>query len=689
MPAINANIVVEQTTLTLSPTTTQIGVTVDPINLGIFTTSPTPIGGNIGQLQYNVNGAQFGGVANTSVASGNLTFTNLANLKIDGGTNAYYLQTDGAGGLTWAAGGTPTGSGVPSGANTQIQLSDGSGSFASGAGFTFDNASNVFSTPGRAIVAGNIDTTAGIFNGDGGGISNIQPANIVGLSLSEIANATSNVNISTADGNIEFAVNGANIVRMSKTNLPYPALVKIEGNVTTEGDITINPGAIFIGDGGGLSNLNVTSGSQITNGTSNVDIVAVDGNVVVGVNGVADRLIVTDIGLVGDGYGISNIAVSNIVGLSLSSISNGTSNINISASGPEEIEFVVGGADVGSFVNTGASPYPGFLTVNGNVLAYRDIETVSGSLIGNGNGISNIQGANVSGAVAFATTANAVAGANVSGTVANAVYAADAGNTTGSANYAAYAGNIVAAYAQQPNITQVGILSGLQFVGNLQSFGSGNISGINRLDASVITATSNLNVTGNIIVANGNVDVSAGTYTGDGYGLANLTGANVSGAVANATFAVSSGTTGAIGPAVILPAVQVAGKTNFNPFAGGTYNWDVSTEGAFIDATSTALGADFFVQIALPGGGFGTSEPYIDPGDAIYLSMLVTNSGTNTFKLNNYAITGATLLNTYYFPSNPIVGYTGTSLYEFTIQRLPDNGFNEAYNVIINVKDLA
>jgi len=330
MPAINANIVVEQTTLTLSPTTTQIGVTVDPINLGIFTTSPTPIGGNIGQLQYNVNGAQFGGVANTSVASGNLTFTNLANLKIDGGTNAYYLQTDGAGGLTWAAGGTPTGSGVPSGANTQIQLSDGSGSFASGAGFTFDNASNVFSTPGRAIVAGNIDTTAGIFNGDGYGLSNIASANIIGLNVAQIANGTSNVDIATIDGNIEFAVGGANIVRMSTTGLPYPALVKIEGNVTTEGDITINPGAIFIGDGGGLSNIAgpniVGSFSNIANGTSNVSIAAVDGDVVVGVGGSAnvasfftgganvsgDLNVVSDItstaGLfTGDGGGLSNV----------------------------------------------------------------------------------------------------------------------------------------------------------------------------------------------------------------------------------------------------------------------------------------------------------------------------------------------------------------------------------------------
>jgi hypothetical protein len=322
MPAINANIVVEQTTLTLSPTTTQIGVTVDPINLGIYTTSPTPVGGSIGQLQYNVNGAQFGGVANTSVANGNVTFTNLSNVKIDGGTNAYYLQTDGTGNLTWAAGGTPTGSGVPSGANTQIQLSDGSGSFASGAGFTFDNASNVFTVPGDSIAtgnvtggnlttAGNIDTSAGIFNGDGGGLSNIAAANVIG----------------------------------------------------------------------GL-------GSKIENGTSNVDIATADGNITMGVNGNPGILTITDIGLIGDGYGLSNIAAGNVTGLSLSQIANGTSNVDIATSSGN-IDLAVGSAPVARFSTTGAA-YPAVLTVQGNINAYNDITAEPGAnFVGTGS-FSNV-----------------------------------------------------------------------------------------------------------------------------------------------------------------------------------------------------------------------------------------------------------------------------------------------------------
>ena len=99
----------------------------------------------------------------------------------------------------------------------------------------------------------------------------------------------------------------------------------------------------------------------------------------------------------------------------------------------------------------------------------------SGLVTGDGGGLGNIVGANVSGAVplaTFATTANAVALANVTG--------------------------------------------------------SGNIASIN-IDGSA----------GNVLYGNGVfAAASSPALTGDGYQLANLTGANVSGTVALATTAV-------------------------------------------------------------------------------------------------------------------------------------------------------
>ena len=61
-------------------------------------------GGTNTQLQYNNNGS-FAGIPNVTYANGNLNLGTVANLKINGGQNGYFLQTDGAGNLTWAAGG--------------------------------------------------------------------------------------------------------------------------------------------------------------------------------------------------------------------------------------------------------------------------------------------------------------------------------------------------------------------------------------------------------------------------------------------------------------------------------------------------------------------------------------------------------------------------------------------------------
>ncbi len=241
MAAVNANIVVEQTNLAINPTTNSIGVTVDPINLGVFAggvSNVTP-GGTSGQLQYNLANTTFGGVANTSVASnGTVTFQNLANLKVDGGVNGYFLQTDGTGVLTWNAGTTTPGSANPGGANTQIQYND-AGGFGGQAGFTFDEVTGNVAMPASLTVAANV--TAGTFFGDGG--------NLTGLDSTKIVNGTSNVEIATVNGNVDFTVGSANVARMSTTGAAYPGVLAVNGNITAKNDITVEAGANLVGSG--------------------------------------------------------------------------------------------------------------------------------------------------------------------------------------------------------------------------------------------------------------------------------------------------------------------------------------------------------------------------------------------------------------------------------------------------------
>jgi hypothetical protein len=132
------------------------------------------------------------------------------------------------------------------------------------------------------------------------------------------------------------------------------------------------------------------------------------------------------------------------------------------------------------------------LAVTGNVTTGNVSGTTGAftNVSGNGSSLSSITGANVTGAVAFATTANAVAGANVSGavsfaTTANAVAGA---NVSGTVSSATTAGTVTT--AAQGNITSVGTLTGLTLA-----------------NAAVISVGSNTNVG----TFTGNFSLSAGS----------------------------------------------------------------------------------------------------------------------------------------------------------------------------------
>jgi hypothetical protein len=110
---------------------------------------PAAAGSNT-QLQFNNNGA-FGGIPNVTWNGNILSLGNISNLSIGGGENGYFLQTDGAGNLTWAAGGNGGGNGSPGGSNTQVQFND-AGTFGGDSEFTYNSNTNI-------LTVGNISST--------------------------------------------------------------------------------------------------------------------------------------------------------------------------------------------------------------------------------------------------------------------------------------------------------------------------------------------------------------------------------------------------------------------------------------------------------------------------------------------------------------------------------------------------
>jgi len=194
------------------------------------------------------------------------------------------------------------------------------------------------------------------------------------------------------------------------------------------------------------------------------------------------------------------------------------------------------------------------------------------------NGNIIVTDANVSnvtvGLATFATTANSIAGANVSGAVANATYATSAGSATTAATVTT---------AAQPNITSVGILSSVSVTGN----------------------------------------VNANQFVGNGAPLTTITGANVTGTVANATYATSSGTaTSATTSGTVTTAAQ-ANITSVGTLTSLSSAGNITTSGYFI---GTFLG-NISGNLTVPGSN--TQILYNSVGNAAASPGLTFDAASN------------------------------------------------------------
>jgi hypothetical protein len=148
-------------------------------------------GGSNNQLQFNNNGV-FGGIPNVTWNGNILSLGNVSAVKIDGGENGYFLQTDGEGNLTWAFSGGGGGNGSPGGSNTQVQFND-AGTFGGDAGFTYNKNTNTL--------------TADFFVGDGSQLTNIQTntANFVTQPIQSNITSVGMLTNLTVSGNTSFS----------------------------------------------------------------------------------------------------------------------------------------------------------------------------------------------------------------------------------------------------------------------------------------------------------------------------------------------------------------------------------------------------------------------------------------------------------------------------------------------------
>lgn len=527
----NANFAIYSNTVTnaAQPNITSVGNLTSLNVVGAINATSANISGLSSFANLNVLNTLH--VGNAFVSNANSTLTALGDVNFDdatnvalgevgkisilGGNNGYFLQTDGAGNLSWAAVSNGGGNATPGGANTQVQFNDG-GSFGGNAGFTYNKSTTILTVLGTIdtnalSVTGNIAVgnaalgnlaQANFFQGSGNRLSNLQASNITGTvananyavyaeyaNISNVINGTSNVAIPAANGNINLSVAGnANVLVVTGTginaaNATFSNIVANAANITLiTGTLTTNaqPNITSLGnltnlviDGGLFSNTANVEGNGSFGNLRVVDTLEVDTNLIVNASGtltVLGNVNFDDANLVNLGevdkitiYGGSNGYVLTTDGtgnLSWTAGGNGGGGNTVPGGANTQVQF----NDSGSFGGNSNFTFnkgSGTLTVVGHIAS--NTLGLTGNL-----SVGNAQLGVIATAGIFNGSGNQLSNlqaANITGTIANA-------------NYSTYAGTVLT--NAQPNITSVGTLTGLSVVGNI--------------------ATSNLAVTANVTV---------------------------------------------------------------------------------------------------------------------------------------------------------------------------------------------
>jgi len=401
-------------------------------------------------------------------------------------------------------------------------------------------------------------------------------ANVLNLGTAQVlasANVTSPQfisNIATATG-APFSVQSTN--RVANLNVSY-ANVSDFSVVTTQTTGTWNPVFVSASASGNyalgsntlisanlangaliattfVGNITGNIGGILANGNSNISIPSSNGNVNITAAGVT-TIIATGTGanITGTLNANGNANVGNLGTAQVLASANVTSPQFISNVAGGTAPFVVtsttqvanlsvataGSATTAGTVTTAAQPNitsVGTLTslgVNGTVTAVA-FTANTGVFTGNGNGLSSLVGANVTGTVGSATNAAALLQNTSTSTTVYPTFSTSSANGNSSAvintSISANLGN-----ASITATTFVGALSGAATTaGTVTTAAQGNITSVGTLTSLGVNGT----VTAVAFTAN------TGVFTGNGNGLSSLVGANVTGTVANATYAVSAG----------------------------------------------------------------------------------------------------------------------------------------------------
>ena len=285
MSEITQEIVVNEIVSNITVETNNFTITPNALSFNIYSAGASFAGGANSTVQFNAGGLLAGSAnftyeaSNTTVLMTNSTINNLsvlnianlgniANVKINGGLNGYFIQTDGNGNLQFATGGLG-----PSGTNNSIQFNDNT-VWNGSANFTFNSSTNNVNLTGNFVVNGNI--TSNYYNGNGYNLVNVNASNILGIVSNANFSATAgNINaatyaienislISSPAGTYNFDVL-SNVIKYTTANANSNITLNFRGNSTT----TLNS---ILGNGQSLTTTYVLTTGNTAYNVSNIQI---------------------------------------------------------------------------------------------------------------------------------------------------------------------------------------------------------------------------------------------------------------------------------------------------------------------------------------------------------------------------------------------------------------------------------
>jgi hypothetical protein len=614
---------------------------------GTVTTNAQPNITSVGSLS-GLTVSNVSGIVNFTTTA-NVTLGAVSNLHISGGTSGYVLSTDGSGGLSWVA--------------------------QSGGGGSYGNSNVADYLP---VYTGNVN--ANYFIGNGSTLTYVTGGNVSGNVTSAIQSHYANIANSVIGSNVSGQVGNALVAGTVYTNA--------QPNITSVGTLAGLTGTgIFNLTGtsnvalGAVGNVHITGGTSgyvlSTDGSGALSWVAQSGGgSSYGNSNVADYLPtytgnVSANYFIGNGATLTYIIGSNVNGNVTSAIQSHYANIANSVAGGN-VSGQVGNALVAGTVYTNAQPnitsvgtlvslsvsgdatVTGNFTVGGNT-TYINVETfrVEDPIIELGGGVNGAalisnDGKDRGSILHYYTTG-----------VVDAFMGWD--NSNGEFAF----GSNVSVSSEVVTFNSFGNIRANNFLGTATT--AGTVTTNAQPNITSVGTLASLTVTANI--SSGNADLgnlaTASYFSGNGIFISNIAGANVSGTVANATYATSAGsattaatvTTNAqpnitsVGSLTGLTVSNATGIVNFTTTAnvtlgavanlhisGGTSGYVLSTDGSGTlswvaqsgGGGGTPGGSNTQVQFNDNGSFGGNSAFTFDKttGNVVMTGNLITGSGT-------------------------------------------------------------